>query len=108
MNERDPLLRSTVLSVWGLDRPPDLEQFRNALGEGKMRDLLDLAAPIMSQACDKDRPVWELHVVDGMTDGVDMVLFCKTSAGCDATSRGDPKRRRSARIVSRGTRRLHS
>jgi diacylglycerol O-acyltransferase len=117
--ERDPLLRSTVLSVWVLDRPPDLEQFRNALGrtqhlvprlrqrvvedplgvspprwvedplfdpdyhirhlrapgEGKMRDLLDLAAPIMSQAFDKDRPVWELHVVDGMEGGKCGVLM---------------------------------
>jgi diacylglycerol O-acyltransferase len=130
--ERDPLLRSTVLTVWVLDQPPDLELFRNALertqrrvprlrqrvvedplgvspprwvedplfdpdyhvrrirapGEGTLRDLLDLAAPVMMQAFDKDRPLWEMHGVEGleggkygilmkvhhaMTDGVGMV-----------------------------------
>ena len=96
--ERDPLLRSTVLTVWVLDQPPDLELFYNSLertlhmvprlrqrvvedplgvspprwiedplfdlnyhvrrlrvaGEGTMRDLLDLAAPVMMHAFDKD------------------------------------------------------
>jgi len=55
---------------------------------GTLRDLLDLAAPIAKQAFDKDRPLWELHAVEGlehgrfgvilkihhaMTDGVGMV-----------------------------------
>jgi WS/DGAT/MGAT family acyltransferase len=38
-------------------------------GEGSLRDLLDLAAPIAMQAFDKDRPLWELHVVEGLPDG---------------------------------------
>ncbi|MCP4035939.1 MAG: DUF1298 domain-containing protein [bacterium] len=110
--ERDPLLRSTVLSVWVLDRPPDPELFQNALertqhmvprlcqrvvedplgvspprwiedplfdvnyhirrlrvpGKGELRDLFDLGAPIMMQAFDKDRPLWELHIAEGMAD----------------------------------------
>lgn len=130
--ERDPLLRSTVLSVWLLDRPPDPVRFRTTLertlalvprlrqrvvedplgvspprwepdpyfdvdyhvrrmrapGAATVRDLLDLAAPIAMQAFDKDRPLWEMHCVEGvevsrfgiilklhhaMTDGVGMV-----------------------------------
>jgi diacylglycerol O-acyltransferase len=117
--ERDPILRSTVLSVWILDRAPDRERF-NAMvrrteavvprlrqhvvedplgvapptwaddpnfefdyhvrharcpGAGTLRDVLDYAEPIMMQAFDKDRPLWELHVVDGMEDGRAAVLM---------------------------------
>ncbi len=111
--ERDPLLRSTITSVWVLDRAPDPERFRAALehavaeiprmrqrvvadragiappkwefdalfdptyhirsgrigGAGSLRDLLDHAAPLAGQAFDKDRPLWELHLLDGMADG---------------------------------------
>ena len=111
--ERDPVLRSTITSVWVLDRAPDPDRFERALlaaieavprlrqrvvadataiappkwdvdpmfdlsyhfrtgrvgGEGSLRDLLDQAAPIAMQAFDKDRPLWELHVLDGMADG---------------------------------------
>ena len=38
-------------------------------GEGTMRELLDLAEPIAMQAFDKDRPLWELHVVEGLEGG---------------------------------------
>ena len=111
--ERDPVLRSTITTVWVLDRPPDAARFESALelavrevprlrqrvvadataiappkwevdpmfdmdyhfrtgrvgGEGSMRDLLDQAAPIAMQSFDKDRPLWELHLLDGMADG---------------------------------------
>lgn len=111
--ERDPVLRSTVMSVWILDRAPDLERFEatfdravqkiprlrqrvvadglgvatprweddalfdrtyhlrrlRAPGEGDLRDLLDLAAPIAGQAFDKDRPLWEFHLVEGLEGG---------------------------------------
>ncbi len=33
---------------------------------GGQRELLDLAAPIAMQAFDKDRPLWEMHVVEGL------------------------------------------
>jgi diacylglycerol O-acyltransferase len=38
-------------------------------GNGTMRDLLDLAAPIGMQAFDKDRPLWELVLVEGLENG---------------------------------------
>ncbi len=111
--ERDPILRSTVLSVWVLDRPPDPTRFGASLeqaiatiprlrqrvvadglgvatprweedplfdrdyhvrrirvpGEGTLRDLLDVAIPIAGQAFDKDRPLWEFHLIEGLRDG---------------------------------------
>ncbi|MDJ0867585.1 MAG: wax ester/triacylglycerol synthase family O-acyltransferase [Myxococcota bacterium] len=33
---------------------------------GSVRDLLDLAEPLAMQAFDKDRPLWELHLVEGL------------------------------------------
>jgi diacylglycerol O-acyltransferase len=38
-------------------------------GEGSLRDLLDLAEPIAMQAFDKDRPLWELSLVEGLEGG---------------------------------------
>jgi hypothetical protein len=154
--ERDPLLRSTVLSVWLLDRTPDPALFENALartrhlvprlaqrvvedplgvspprwiddplfdpayhvrrvrvpGEGTLRNLLDLAAPIMMQAFDKDRPLWEFYLVEGleggkcgvlmkihhaMTDGVGMVRMTEglvertRAAGYEAVERQEER-----------------
>jgi WS/DGAT/MGAT family acyltransferase len=117
--ERDPMLRSTILSVMLLDAPPDDARFHAALaralrkvprlsqrvmldplgaapprwehdanfdlgyhirrvrapGDGTLRDLLDLAAPIAMQAFDKDRPLWELTQVDGLADGQTGILL---------------------------------
>jgi len=111
--ERDPVLRSTVTSLWLLDRMPDVDRFKatidravrriprlrqrvvadpfgistprweddplfdrdyhvrlvRAPGKGTLRDLLDLAAPIAGQAFDKDRPLWEFHLVEGLAEG---------------------------------------
>lgn len=124
--ERDPMLRSTILSVWIMDRLPDEDRFENTLngavhkiprlrqraiqdslgiapprwvddpyfdpgyhirwarcpGKGSLRDLLDYAAPVAMTAFDKDRPLWELHIVDGMVDGkVGAVLKLHHSVG---------------------------
>ena len=38
-------------------------------GQGSLRALLDMAEPIAMQAFDKDRPLWELYLVDGLTAG---------------------------------------
>lgn len=132
INERDPMLRSTITSLLLLDGPPNLDRFRQVLeraldriprlrqhvvidpigaaaprwerdplfdlsyhfrrirtaGKGTLRELLDMAAVIAMQAFDKDRPLWELYVIDGLegersalilklhhsiTDGVGMV-----------------------------------
>ncbi len=124
--ERDPMLRSTILSVWIMDGEPDEERFENTLhgavhkiprlrqravadpfgispprwvddpyfdptyhvrrvrcpGAGTIRDLLDFAAPISQTAFDKDRPLWELYVVEGMADGkIGAVLKLHHSVG---------------------------
>ncbi|HKJ24017.1 MAG TPA: wax ester/triacylglycerol synthase family O-acyltransferase [Myxococcota bacterium] len=111
--ERDPLLRSTILSVWRLDRMPDLDRLRakivttarvvprlrqrvaedplrmapprweddpwfdlayhvrraGAPGKGTLRDLLDFAEPIAMQGFDRDRPLWEFTLVEGLGGG---------------------------------------
>ncbi len=111
--ERDPVLRSTITSVWVLDQAPDLDRFDASLdralgriprlrqrvvadgmgvatprwetdplfdrgyhvrrvgcpGEGTLQDLLGYAGPLAGQAFDKDRPLWELHQVDGLEGG---------------------------------------
>jgi diacylglycerol O-acyltransferase len=36
---------------------------------GTVRDLLDFAAPLAMQGFDKDRPLWELHIVEGLEGG---------------------------------------
>ncbi len=38
-------------------------------GQGSLRALLDMAEPIAMQAFDKDRPLWELYLVDGLAGG---------------------------------------
>jgi diacylglycerol O-acyltransferase / wax synthase len=110
--ERDPLLRSTIASVWILDSVPDRDRMDEVLqrvvdavprlrqrvvdrqpgvstprweddpwfdadyhyqwvrlpgrrvGE---RDVLDHAQRLASRAFDKDRPLWELTVIEGLT-----------------------------------------
>jgi WS/DGAT/MGAT family acyltransferase len=53
--ERDPLF----------DLSYHYRRIRTA-GKGTLRELLDMAAVIAMQAFDKDRPLWELYVVDGL------------------------------------------
>ncbi len=111
--ERDPILRSTITTVWVLDKMPDEERLNASLdkavatiprlnqrvvadpagiapprweadplfdpdyhirrgrlgGSGDLRDLFDHTAPIAAQAFDKDRPLWEFHVLDAMAEG---------------------------------------
>jgi len=117
--EADPVLRSTITSLWVLDRAPDPARFAarveratreiprlrqrvvaDPLGlapprwevdphfdlhfhirrlrapePGDERALLDLARPIAMQAFDKDRPLWELVVVDGLEGGRSAVVM---------------------------------
>lgn len=117
--ERDPILRSTILSAWVLDRPPDPDRLRAKLeatarsiprmhqcvvqdplgvapprwaededfyldyhvrrvaapGKGTEADLVALAEPIVMQAFDRDRPLWELTLVDGLEGGRAGVLL---------------------------------
>jgi len=117
--ERDPLLRSTIVSVWRLDRMPDLDRARAKLeqtsriiprlcqrvvedplgvapprwendpyfdlgyhlrragapGKGRLRDVLDLAEPVAMQGFDRDRPLWEMTLVEGLEGGEAAVVL---------------------------------
>ncbi len=74
-------------------------------GMGSLRALLDMAEPIAMQAFDKDRPLWELYLVDGLAEGRagmilklhhavsdGMGLVRMTSALVDRTREGDPRK----------------
>jgi WS/DGAT/MGAT family acyltransferase len=81
-----------------------------AAGKGTLRDLLDMAAVISMQAFDKDRPLWEFYVVDGLEEGrsalilklhhsvSDGVGMVKMTSSLVERSREDTPRPRSHRI----------
>lgn len=57
---------------WEVDPDFDLHfhvRFLRAPGGGSLRELLDLLQPIAMQSFDRDRPLWELYVVDGLEGG---------------------------------------
>ena len=75
-----PRLRQRVVSNplsvapprWEVDPHFDLDYHLRHVrcpGEGSLRDLLDLAAPLAMQGFDRARPLWEFTVVEGMADG---------------------------------------
>ncbi|MEO1057910.1 MAG: wax ester/triacylglycerol synthase domain-containing protein [Actinomycetota bacterium] len=110
--ERNPLLRSTIVSVWILDRAPTRRRMDDAVhyalerlprlrqkviddpvttprwaddpyfnldahyswarlpgSKVKRADVLDYAARLADRSFDRDRPLWELVVIDGLTKG---------------------------------------
>jgi len=57
---------------WVQERELDLDRHvrRTALeGPGDVRDLLDLAVELAGRPFERDRPLWEFVVVDGLADG---------------------------------------
>ena len=57
---------------WEVDPDFDLDfhmRFVRAPGGGELRDLLDFCQPIAMQSFDRDRPLWELYVVDDLAGG---------------------------------------
>jgi len=57
---------------WEVDPDFDLDfhiRFVRAPGGGELRDLLDFCQPIAMQSFDRDRPLWELYVVEGLAGG---------------------------------------
>lgn len=57
---------------WEVDPDFDLDfhlRFVRAPGGGELRDLLDFCQPIAMQSFDRDRPLWELYVVGGLSEG---------------------------------------
>ena len=58
--------------VWVTDPNFDLSyhvRWVRATGEGSLRDLLDMAAPIAMQGFDRARPLWEFFIIEGLADG---------------------------------------
>ena len=45
---------------------------------GGLRQLLDLAQPILAEPFDLDRPLWELHVVTGLREAGEAAVLMKT------------------------------
>jgi WS/DGAT/MGAT family acyltransferase len=75
-----PRLRERVVSNpyslapprWEADPDFDLAfhlRHARATGDGSMRDLLDMVQPMAMQGFDRDRPLWELLVVEGLAEG---------------------------------------
>ncbi|TAM81346.1 MAG: wax ester/triacylglycerol synthase family O-acyltransferase [Jatrophihabitans sp.] len=75
-----PLLRKrprrsvTTLGQWGweIDEDFDLEHHvrRSALpAPGRVRDLLALVSRLHSTLLDRHRPLWEMHLIEGLEDG---------------------------------------
>lgn len=57
---------------WEFDPDFDLDfhlRWMRAPGGGERRDLLDFCQPIAMQSFDRDRPLWELYVVEGLAGG---------------------------------------
>ena len=57
---------------WEIDPDFDLDfhlRWVRAPGGGERRDLLDFAQPIAMQSFDRDRPLWELYVVEELAGG---------------------------------------
>lgn len=57
---------------WVVDPNFDLRyhvRWTKAVGDGSLRNLLDVAAPMAMQSFDRARPLWEFTVVDGLADG---------------------------------------
>jgi WS/DGAT/MGAT family acyltransferase len=75
-----PRLRERVVSNPVSIAPPRFEVDRNfdlafhvrwmrAPGDGSIRSLLDMAQPMAMQGFDRARPLWELAIVEGLTNG---------------------------------------
>jgi WS/DGAT/MGAT family acyltransferase len=57
---------------WEIDPDFDLDFHLRTLrapGGGSLRELLDFCQPIAMQSFDRDRPLWELYVVEGLAGG---------------------------------------
>jgi diacylglycerol O-acyltransferase / wax synthase len=46
-----------------------------ATGDGSMKDLLEMAAPVAMQGFDRARPLWEATVVEGLTGGRTAIIL---------------------------------
>lgn len=73
------LLRKAGLWFWAEDKEFDLEQhfYHLALsGSGSIRDLLSLVSKLHSSRLDRERPLWEAYLIEGV-EGGRAALYCK-------------------------------
>lgn len=81
----------TTLGQWGweADRQFDLEHHvrRNALPHpGRIRELLALVSRLHSTLLDRHRPLWEIHLIEGLEDGRFALYFKVHHALVDGVS----------------------
>ena len=75
-------VRSNPLSVapprWEIDPNFDLNyhlQWARAVGDGKPRDVMDMAEPIAMGGFDRARPLWRFLAVDGLESGGSAIIM---------------------------------
>lgn len=69
---------SLVPPRWEVDPNFDLHyhlRWVNAPGTGTLRDVLDMAEPMVMAGFDRARPLWEITLVEGMQDGRAAFIF---------------------------------
>jgi diacylglycerol O-acyltransferase len=81
----------TTLGQWGwdVDRHFDLEHHvrKNALPQpARVRELLALCSRLHSSLLDRHRPLWEIHLIEGMADGRFAIYFKSHHALVDGVS----------------------
>ncbi|HEY2834810.1 MAG TPA: wax ester/triacylglycerol synthase family O-acyltransferase [Sporichthyaceae bacterium] len=92
-----PLCRRLVEVPWGLDRPywiraePNLAEHvhqHTVDPPGDERALTALIAALHSRALNRERPLWELHLIHGLADGAQAVYGKVHHATVDGMSAG--------------------
>ena len=66
------IMGGLVRVAWAFDEHIDVDYHarRSALpSPGRVRDLLELTSMLHTSLLDRHRPLWELHVVEGLSDG---------------------------------------
>ena len=95
-----PLYRKIVVtSPWSLEFPvwredPEFDIRRHIFqstldAPGGEAELEALAGRLMSQVLDRNKPLWEMHVVDGLQDGRGAIIWRVHHSLCDGVSAAD-------------------
>ncbi|HUI52846.1 MAG TPA: wax ester/triacylglycerol synthase family O-acyltransferase [Terriglobales bacterium] len=88
-----------VVPAWSLEFPtwrddPDFDIRRHIFqvtldAPGGEAELEALAAKLLSQVLDRNKPLWEMHVVDGLQDGRGAIIWRVHHSLCDGVSAAD-------------------
>jgi WS/DGAT/MGAT family acyltransferase len=71
---RRPVRSPLTLGQWAWEEDPEIElEYHVRLsalpGPGRVRELLELVSRLHGSRLDRHRPLWEFHLIDGLTDG---------------------------------------